>query len=59
MLSANDEIVEKLIEAGLDEKQCLLIIDLASQPPAKASEIARLGLSAWTHITLKNYKKRV
>ena len=46
MLSANDEIVEKLIEAGLDEKQCLLIIDLASQPPAKASEIGkRLGLS--------------
>ena len=45
-MSANDEIVEKLIEAGLDEKQCLLIIDLASQPPAKASEIGkRLGLS--------------
>ena len=45
-MSANDEIVEKLTEAGLDEKQCLLIIDLASQPPAKASEIGkRLGLS--------------
>tara|TARA_B100000927_G_scaffold154291_1_gene124331 strand:- start:3241 stop:4584 length:1344 start_codon:yes stop_codon:yes gene_type:complete len=45
-LTNNNDIIEKLIEAGLDEKYALLIIDMASQPPAKASEIGkRLGLS--------------
>ena len=44
MLSANDEIVEKLIEAGLDEKQCLLIIDLASQRGAfRGGEMSTVG----------------
>ncbi len=38
---SNDEIIEKLVEAGLEEKQAMLIIDLASQPPAKASEIGK------------------
>ncbi len=42
----NSDIVQKLIEAGLDEKHAMLIIDMACQPPAKASEIGkRLGLS--------------
>ena len=42
----SDDIIMKLGEAGLEEKQALLIIDLATQPPAKASEIGkRLGLS--------------
>lgn len=43
---SNSDLTDKLIESGLDEKHALLIIDLASQPPAKASEIGkRLGLS--------------
>jgi len=42
----NQDIIDKLLEAELEEKQALLIIDLATQPPAKASEIGkRLGLS--------------
>lgn len=42
----NQIIVQKLVEAGLEEKHALLIIDMASQPPAKASEIGkRMGLS--------------
>ena len=45
MLNSED-LIKKLVEAGLEEKQALLIIDLATQPPAKASEIGkRLGLS--------------
>jgi len=45
-LATNSDLIEKLVESGLDEKHALLIIDLASQPPAKASEIGkRLGLS--------------
>ena len=45
-MADNDEIIKKLVEAGLDEKHALLIIDMACQPPAKASEIGkRLGLS--------------
>ena len=42
----SENLIKKLVEAGLEEKQALLIIDLATQPPAKASEIGkRLGLS--------------
>ena len=42
----SENLIEKLVEAGLEEKQALLLIDLATQPPAKASEIGkRLGLS--------------
>ena len=42
----SENLIEKLVEAGLEEKQALLVIDLATQPPAKASEIGkRLGLS--------------
>ncbi len=42
----NQDITQKLMEAGLDEKHAQLIIDMACQPPAKASEIGkRLGLS--------------
>ena len=45
-MTENSDIVQKLIEAGLDEKHAMLIIDMACQPPAKASEIGkRLGLS--------------
>ena len=45
-MATNSDLIEKLVESGLDEKHALLIIDLASQPPAKASEIGkRLGLS--------------
>lgn len=45
-MGTNSDLIEKLVESGLDEKHALLIIDLASQPPAKASEIGkRLGLS--------------
>ena len=45
-MTENSNIVQKLIEAGLDEKHAMLIIDMACQPPAKASEIGkRLGLS--------------
>ena len=42
----SENLIEKLVEAGLEEKQALLVIDLATQHPAKASEIGkRLGLS--------------
>ena len=45
-MASNSDLIDKLVESGLDEKHALLIIDLASQPPAKASEIGkRLGLS--------------
>ena len=45
-MADNGDLINKLIEAGLEEKYALLIIDMASQPPAKASEIGkRLGLS--------------
>ena len=45
-MARNSDLIDKLVESGLDEKHALLIIDLASQPPAKASEIGkRLGLS--------------
>ena len=45
-MASDNNLVEKLVEAGLDEKHALLIIDMASRPPAKASEIGkRLGLS--------------
>ena len=40
MLNSED-LIKKLVEAGLEEKQALLIIDLATQPPAKASEIGQ------------------
>ena len=43
---SNQDISQKLIEAGLEEKHAQLIIEMACQPPAKASEIGkRLGLS--------------
>ena len=46
MMTDNQDIVQKLVESGLDEKHALLIIDMACQAPAKASEIGkRLGLS--------------
>ena len=46
ILLNRDDLIIKLLEAGLEEKQALLIIDLATQPPAKASEIGkRLGIS--------------
>ena len=41
MDEVNQQIVEKLIESGLDEKQSKLIIDLACHPPSKASEIGK------------------
>ena len=45
-MADNSDLINKLVEAGLEEKYALLIIDMASQPPAKASEIGkRLGLS--------------
>lgn len=45
-MADNGDLINKLIEAGLEKKYALLIIDMASQPPAKASEIGkRLGLS--------------
>ena len=45
-MTNNQDITQKLVEAGLDEKHAQLIIDMACQPPAKASEIGkRLGLS--------------
>ena len=45
-MTNNQDITQKLVEAGLDEKHAHLIIDMACQPPAKASEIGkRLGLS--------------
>ncbi len=37
----NIQIIDKLIESGLDEKQAKLIIDLACNPPSKASEIGK------------------
>ncbi|RPG77155.1 MAG: hypothetical protein CBE08_000785 [Euryarchaeota archaeon TMED248] len=46
MEDSNTQVIEKFIEAGLDEKQARLIIDLATQPPSKASEIGkRIGIS--------------
>ena len=46
MVDSNFQVIEKFIEAGLDEKQAKLIIDLATQPPSKASEIGkRVGIS--------------
>ena len=53
-------MVEKLVEAGLEEKHALLIIDMASQPPAKASEIGkRLGLSRMdAYNTLKKLQEK-
>ncbi len=45
-MARSNDLINKLVEAGLEEKYALLIIDMASQPPAKASEIGkRLGLS--------------
>ena len=47
----NQIIVQKLVEAGLEEKHALLIIDMASQPPAKASEIGKeWDFLEWMHI---------
>ena len=46
MEDSNFQVIEKFIEAGLDEKQARLVIDLATQPPSKASEIGkRVGIS--------------
>ncbi len=46
MPNSNDQVIEKFIEAGLEEKHAKLIIDLACHPPSKASEIGkRVGVS--------------
>ena len=58
MADSNLQVIEKFIEAGLDEKQAKLIIDLATQPPSKASEIGkRVGISrmdAYNSLKSKN-----
>ena len=60
LMTNNQDIVQKLIESGLDEKHALLIIDMACQPPAKASEIGkRLGLSRMdAYNSLKKLQER-
>ena len=46
MADTNEQVIEKLCEAGLEEKHARLIIDLACHPPSKASEIGkRVGIS--------------
>ena len=59
-MTNNQDITQKLVEAGLDEKHAQLIIDMACQPPAKASEIGkRLGLSRMdAYNSLKTAGKR-
>ena len=60
MMTDNQDIVQKLVESGLDEKHALLIIDMACQAPAKASEIGkRLGLSRMdAYNSLKKLQER-
>ena len=41
MDEVNFQVIDKLMESGLDEKQSRLIIDLACHPPSKASEIGK------------------
>ena len=41
MMTDNQDIVQKLVESGLDEKHALLIIDMACQAPV-----------SYTHLTL-------
>ena len=59
-MTDNQDIVQKLVESGLDEKHALLIIDMACQAPAKASEIGkRLGLSRMdAYNSLKKLQER-
>tara|TARA_B110000008_G_scaffold267680_1_gene295016 strand:- start:1129 stop:2484 length:1356 start_codon:yes stop_codon:yes gene_type:complete len=46
MENSNEHVIEKFTEAGLEEKHAKLIIDLACNPPSKASEIGkRVGVS--------------
>ena len=46
MENSNEQVIEKFTEAGLEEKHAKLIIDLACNPPSKASEIGkRVGVS--------------
>ena len=46
MRNSNEQVIEKFTEAGLEEKHAKLIIDLACNPPSKASEIGkRVGVS--------------
>ena len=40
--SSSEEIIERLIEGGLEEKFARIILALCSQPPLKASEIGKL-----------------
>ena len=60
IMTDNQDIVQKLVESGLDEKHALLIIDMACQAPAKASEIGkRLGLSRMdAYNSLKKLQER-
>ena len=48
------DIIERLIEGGLEEKYARIILALCGQPPMKASEIGKLVsiYHEWTHITV-------
>ena len=40
------DIIARLVECGLDEKHATIVMDLATHPPSKASEVAkRIGIS--------------
>ena len=40
------DIVARLVESGLEEKHALIVMDLATYPPSKASEVGkRIGIS--------------
>ena len=44
--SEQESIISRLVESGLEEKHAQIIIDLASMPPSKASEVGkRVGIS--------------
>ena len=40
------DIIARLVECGLDEKHATIVMDLATHPPSKASEVGkRIGIS--------------
>lgn len=42
MVDEHEEIVTRLVDSGLDEKEARVVVSLSNEPPAKASEIGKM-----------------